>query len=174
MLSSHYITSIISIIFDNLFMTPAILFLEKQKASFEVLEYVHASNNQSFANEASEKLGLAPEKVFKTLIVEVDTYQFVVAIVPSDKQLSMKKVARVALGKKAVMAAAKKVESMSGYVLGGVSPFGQKKKLMTVLDISASNFDTIYVSGGKRGLELAISPNAIEQLLNASVQDIAA
>ncbi|AEP30932.1 Cys-tRNA(Pro) deacylase [Brumicola nitratireducens] len=155
-------------------MTPAILFLEKQKASFDVLEYLHDPNNQSFASEASAKLGIAPETVFKTLVVEVDTHHFVVAIVPSDKQLSMKKLAKAASGKKAIMADAKKVESMSGYVLGGVSPFGQKKKLMTVLDISASNFDTIYVSGGRRGLELAISPNAIEKLLSASVQDIAA
>lgn len=155
-------------------MTPAILFLEKQKASFEVLEYAHDSNNQSFANEASEKLGLAPEKVFKTLVVEVDTVHFVVAIVPANKQLSMKKLAKALLGKKAIMADAKKVESMSGYVLGGVSPFGQKKKLTTVLDISANNFDTIYVSGGKRGVELAISPNAIAHFLNASVHDIGA
>lgn len=155
-------------------MTPAILFLEKQKASFDVFEYLHDPNNQSFASEASEKLGIAPEKVFKTLVVEVDAHHFVVAIVPSDKQLSMKKLAKAASGKKAVMADAKKVERMSGYILGGVSPFGQKKKLMTVLDISASNFDIIYVSGGRRGVELAISPNAIEQLLSASVQDIAA
>jgi Cys-tRNA(Pro)/Cys-tRNA(Cys) deacylase len=71
------------------------------------------------------------------------------------------------------MAEAKKVQSMSGYVLGGVSPFGQKKRLTTLLDISASNFDIIYVSGGRRGLEIAISPNSIEQFLNATVTDIA-
>jgi len=155
-------------------MTPAILFLEKQKAAFKVHEYLHDPNHQSFANEAAEKLGIASEKVFKTLVVEVDTCHFVVAIVPSDKQLSMKKLARAASGKKAAMADAKKVQSMSGYVLGGVSPFGQKKKLVTVLDVSASNFDTIYVSGGRRGLELAISPSDLQQLLHASVQDIAA
>jgi Cys-tRNA(Pro)/Cys-tRNA(Cys) deacylase len=155
-------------------MTPAILFLENQKASFELLEYLHDENNQNFANEASEKLGLAPKIVFKTLVVEVDTNNFVVAIIPSDKQLSLKKLAKAASGKKAVMAEARKVQSMSGYVLGGVSPFGQKKRLITLLDSSASHFDKIYVSGGRRGLEIAISPESIEQLLNAAVDDIAA
>ncbi|MFT7259210.1 MAG: Cys-tRNA(Pro)/Cys-tRNA(Cys) deacylase, partial [Glaciecola sp.] len=128
-------------------MTPAILFLEKQKASFELLEYLHDENNQNFANEASEKLGLAPETVFKTLVVEVDGNNFVVAIVPSDKQLSMKKLAKAASGKKAVMAEARKVQSKSGYVLGGVSPFGQKTRLITILDSSANHFNKIYVSG---------------------------
>jgi Cys-tRNA(Pro)/Cys-tRNA(Cys) deacylase len=155
-------------------MTPAILFLEKQKASFEVLEYLHDENNQNFANEASAKLGLAPETVFKTLVVEVDINNFVVAIVPSDKQLSMKKLAKAVLGKKAVMAEAKKVHSLSGYVLGGVSPFGQKKRLITLLDSSANHFNKIYVSGGRRGLEIAISPDSIKQFLNAVVEDIAA
>jgi Cys-tRNA(Pro)/Cys-tRNA(Cys) deacylase len=155
-------------------MTPAILFLEKQSATFELLEYSHDANNQNFANEASEKLGLPPERVFKTLVIELDVNKFTVAIVPSDKLLSMKKLAKVALSKKATMADAKKVQSMSGYVLGGVSPFGQKKRLPAVLDSSANNFDTIYVSGGKRGLEIAISPTALTQLLNAKVKDIAA
>lgn len=155
-------------------MTPALLFLENKKVSFELLEYLHDENSQNFANEASEKLGLAPEVVFKTLVVKVDKDNFVVAIVPSDKQLSMKKLAKTVAGKKAVMAEARKVKSMSGYVLGGVSPFGQKKRLMTLLDSSASHFDKIYVSGGKRGLEIAISPDSIKQLLNAAVSDIAA
>jgi len=155
-------------------MTPAILFLEKQKASFELLEYLHDESNQNFANEASEKLGLAPETVFKTLVVEVDGNNFVVAIVPSDKQLSMKKLAKAASGKKAVMAEARKVQSKSGYVLGGVSPFGQKTRLITILDSSANHFNKIYVSGGRRGLEVAISPDSIKQFLNAAVEDIAA
>jgi Cys-tRNA(Pro)/Cys-tRNA(Cys) deacylase len=153
-------------------MTPAVLFLEKQKVSFELLEYSHDDNTQNFANEASQKLGLLPETVFKTLVIAVDTCKFIVAIVPSDKQLSMKKLAKAVSGKRAAMAEAKKVQSMSGYVLGGVSPFGQKKGLTTLLDISASNFDTIYVSGGRRGLEIAISPHFIEQFLNAAVTDI--
>jgi Cys-tRNA(Pro)/Cys-tRNA(Cys) deacylase len=92
--------------------------------------------------------------------------------VPSDKQLSMKKLAKAVSGKRATMAQAKKVQRMSGYVLGGVSPFGQKKRLTTLLDINASNFDIIYVSGGRRGLEIAISPNSIELFLNAAVADI--
>lgn len=153
-------------------MTPAVLFLEKQKVPFKLLEYSHDDNTQNFSHEASEKLGLSPETVFKTLVVAVDTNDFIVAIVPSDKELSMKKLAKAVSGKRATMAEAKKVQSMSGYVLGGVSPFGQKKRLTTLLDISASNFDTVYISGGRRGLEIAISPNSIKQFLNATVTDI--
>ncbi len=153
-------------------MTPAVLFLEKQKIPFKLLKYSHDDNTQNFANEASEKLGLSPETVFKTLVVAVDTNNFIVAIVPSDKQLSMKKLAKAVYGKRATMEQAKKVQRMSGYVLGGVSAFGQKKRLTTQLDINASNFDIIYVSGGRRGLEIAISPNSIELFLNAAVADI--
>jgi Cys-tRNA(Pro)/Cys-tRNA(Cys) deacylase len=155
-------------------MTPAILFLEKQKANFELLEYEHDVSNQHFANEAADKLSLKPESVFKTLVVEVDGSKFIVAIVPSNKQLSMKKLAKAVSGKKAVLAEAKKVQNMTGYVLGGVSPFGQKKRLVTVIDSSANIFNNIYVSGGRRGLELSISPSVFSQYLNAIVSDIAA
>jgi Cys-tRNA(Pro)/Cys-tRNA(Cys) deacylase len=155
-------------------MTPAVRFLKKQKVPFKLLKYSHDDNTQNFANEASLKLGLSPERIFKTLVVAVDTNNFIAAIVPSDKQLCMKKLAKAVSGKRAAMAEAKKVQRMSGYVLGGVSPFGQKRRLTTLLDISASNFNTIYVSGGRRGLEIAISPNSIEQFLNAAVIDISA
>ena len=155
-------------------MTPAILFLEKQKVEFELLEYEHDASNQNFANEAAEKLSLKAESVFKTLVVEVDSDKFVVAIVPSNKQLSMKKLAKAVSGKKAILAEAKKVQNMTGYVLGGVSPFGQKKRLVTILDISANNFNNIFVSGGRRGLELSISPAVFSQCLNAKMADIAA
>ncbi len=153
-------------------MTPAVLFLDKQKSSFELLEYTHDPSNQSFANEASDKLNLAPEQVFKTLVIEVDKNHFVVAAIPSNKQLSMKKLAKAASGKKAVMAEAKKVCSMTGYVLGGVSPFGQKKALETFVDDSARNFELIYVSGGRRGLEIAICPSTFESLLGAKFDSI--
>jgi Cys-tRNA(Pro)/Cys-tRNA(Cys) deacylase len=155
-------------------MTPAILFLEKQKVEFELLEYEHDASNQNFANEAAEKLSLKAESVFKTLVVEVDSDKFVVAIVPSNKQLSMKKLAKAVSGKKAILAEAKKVQNMTGYVLGGVSPFGQKKRLVTILDISANNFNNIFVSGGRRGLELSISPTVFSQCLNAKMAEIAA
>ncbi|WP_412970978.1 Cys-tRNA(Pro) deacylase [Glaciecola sp. MF2-115] len=154
-------------------MTPAILFLEKQKVEFELLEYEHDASNQNFANEAAEKLGLKAESVFKTLVVEVDSDKFVVAIVPSNKQLSMKKLAKAVSGKKAILAQAKKVQNMTGYVLGGVSPFGQKKRLVTILDVSANNFESIFVSGGRRGLELSINPAVFPEYLNARISDIA-
>ncbi|MFQ3249194.1 MAG: Cys-tRNA(Pro)/Cys-tRNA(Cys) deacylase [Glaciecola sp.] len=154
-------------------MTPAILYLEKQKVEFELLEYEHDASNHNFANEAAEKLSLQAERVFKTLVVEIDSDKFVVAIVPSNKQLSMKKLAKAVSGKKAILAQAKKVQNMTGYVLGGVSPFGQKKRLVTLLDISANNFKNIFVSGGRRGLELSISPTVFSECLNAKITDIA-
>lgn len=145
-------------------MTPAILFLEKHKVAFETLEYSHDAANQNFSNEASIILKLPPELVYKTLVIEVDLNHFVVAIIPSNKQLSMKKIAKAASGKKAAMAEGKKVQNMSGYVLGGVSPFGQKKLLDTFVDVSAKSVEKLYVSGGRRGLEIGISPIAFKSL----------
>jgi Cys-tRNA(Pro)/Cys-tRNA(Cys) deacylase len=156
------------------FMTPAVLFLEKHKASFDLLEYIHDSSHNSFANEASEKLNLPPELIFKTLVIEVDTNRFVVAVIPANKQLSLKGIAKVASGKKAAMAEAKKVQSMSGYVLGGVSPFGQKKVLETFIHESAKGCKVVYVSGGKRGLEIAISPLLFKTMLSANFVNITA
>jgi Cys-tRNA(Pro)/Cys-tRNA(Cys) deacylase len=145
-------------------MTPAILFLEKHRIVFETLEYSHDAANQNFSNEASVNLKLPPELVYKTLVIEVDLNHFVLAIIPSNTQLSMKKMAKAASGKKAAMAQAKKVQTMSGYVLGGVSPFGQKKTLDTFVDLSAQSVEKLYVSGGRRGLEIGISPIAFKSL----------
>jgi len=158
-------------------MTPAILYLEQHRVEFELLSYEHQDSNQHYADEASQKLGLPPEQVFKTLVVECQfnaKTDYAVAILPSSNKLSMKKLAKQIGAKKTQMADAKKVQNMSGYVLGGVSPFAQKRPLDTVVDISAMNFDEIYVSAGKRGLEIKIAGAQLQALLNASVIDICA
>jgi len=140
-------------------MTPATKQLKKHKVSFETHQYQHDSNASSFGLEAVEKLSLDAEQVFKTLVVCCDTEQLVVAIVPVNLKVNLKSLAKVLKVKKIKMADAKRVESSTGYVLGGVSPLGQKKRLSTVIDARAEKFERIYVSGGRRGLEIELAPN---------------
>jgi len=153
-------------------MTPAIELLKKQKIKFEIHQYQHDSNSDSYGLEAANKMGVAAEQVFKTLVVNVDNKNLTVCILPVSKMLSMKHAAKACLGKKAVMAEKQAVLRSSGYVLGGVSPLGQKKRLKTVLDSSALAFQSIYVSAGKRGLEIEIDPKDLMVLLNANDVDL--
>lgn len=153
-------------------MTPAINLLIKQKISHQVLHYTHNENAPSFGLEASEKLGLAAHLVFKTLVVQLDTQQLCVAILPVDKMLSMKLVAKAAAAKKAQMADKTQVERVTGYVLGGVSPLGQKKRLVTIIDSSAAALALMHVSAGKRGLEIAIAPQDLSRVLQAKFHAI--
>lgn len=140
-------------------MTPAIKALENAKVVFSVHQYEHDSNAPSYGLEASEKLGVATEKVFKTLVTSLDSGDLVVAIIPVDKKLNLKAVAKVSKAKKAKMADPLDVERSTGYILGGVSPLGQKKRLKTLLDDSAQAQSTIYVSAGRRGLEIELAPS---------------
>ena len=121
-------------------MTPAVLLLKKLKVPHQVLEYQHDPHAESYGLEAATKLGLAPAHVFKTLVAALDGKELVTAIVPVDQLLNMKQLAKAAGAKKAAMAAAADVERSSGYVLGGVSPLGQKKLLRTFIDQSAAAF----------------------------------
>ncbi|MEH6454072.1 MAG: Cys-tRNA(Pro) deacylase [Psychromonas sp.] len=148
-------------------MTPAIDLLKKQKIKFNIHHYEHDANSESFGLEAAEKLSVAAERVFKTLVVNVDNKSLVVCILPVSHMLSMKHAAKACSGKKAQMADKQAVLRSTGYVLGGVSPLGQKKRLQTVLDSSALNFQTIYVSAGKRGMDLELDPKDLITLLNA-------
>lgn len=150
-------------------MTPAVKLLKKQNCQFQVLQYVHDPSCENYGEEAVEKLGLHAAQVFKTLVVSLDDNQLAVAIVPVEQQLDLKQIAKAAKAKKAVMADKDKVMRSTGYVLGGVSPFGQKKRLATFLDESASDFTEIYVSAGKRGLEVAVSPQTFMDLLGATL-----
>ena len=149
-------------------MTPATQQLKQKKIPFEVLQYDHDANASSFGLEAVEKLSLEAQQVFKTLVVCCDTDQLAVAIVPVNLKLNLKAIAKELKVKKVKMADAKRVEATTGYVLGGVSPLGQKKRLPTVIDSSAETLEVMYVSGGKRGLEIALAPTDLKTLSQAS------
>lgn len=154
-------------------MTPAINIAKKAKISYIVHEYEHTANTESYGLEAAEKLGIAPEKVFKTLIVTDGTELFV-GIVPVSKQLNLKLMAKAVGVKKISMADTQKVQRSTGYILGGVSPIGQKKRLKTVIDSSSKEFQTINVSAGRRGLEIELAADDLQQLTNATFAEISA
>jgi Cys-tRNA(Pro)/Cys-tRNA(Cys) deacylase len=141
-------------------MTPAVNCAKKAKIEYTLHQYQHDSGAPSYGLEAAEKLAILPERVFKTLVVKLDETQLGVAILPVNSMLSMKSVAKACGARKAEMADKVEVQRSTGYVLGGVSPIGQKKSLKTVIDQSAQQYPTIYVSGGRRGLEIEL--NALE------------
>jgi Cys-tRNA(Pro)/Cys-tRNA(Cys) deacylase len=153
-------------------MTPAINLAQKNNIAHTVHEYSHDSAAESYGMEAAEALGLPPERVFKTLVIMLDGKGLAVAVVPVASKLSMKLVAKAAGAKKAVMAEPHDVERSTGYVLGGVSPLGQKKRLKTFIDASAKRFPTIFVSAGRRGLEIELRPEDLERLTGGSLVDI--
>ena len=148
-------------------MTPAITAARRARITFAVHEYTHDANARSFGLEAAEKLGLDPARVFKTLVVSLDGGGLAVGIVPANAQLDMKQVARALGAKKAAMAPREAAERATGYVMGGISPLGQKKRLPMALDESALGFPTIYVSGGRRGLDLELAPADLLTLTGA-------
>ena len=149
-------------------MTPAIALLEKQKIKFKILSYQHDANNGHYGLEAVEKLNLNSEQVFKTLVLETHEGELIVAITPVSQQVNLKQLAKVAKTKKMALAAPQKVNASTGYILGGVSPIGQKKRLKTYIHSSASEFEIIYVSAGKRGLELKLAIDDIAELTKAT------
>lgn len=138
-------------------MTPAINAAKRAKIAYAVHEYEHDPAAESFGLEAAEKLGLDPARVFKTLVVAAGD-DLVVAVLPVAERLNFKSLAKAVGAKKAAMADVKRVERVTGYVVGGVSPLGQKKRLATVIDASARDHSTIFVSGGRRGLDIELSP----------------
>lgn len=139
-------------------MTPAVKLLEKLKIPYHLHQYHHDETAASYGLEAAEKLAVDAALVFKTLVVETENKSLAVAIIPVEKQLNLKNIAKSLKCKKVSMADPKRVQSTTGYVLGGVSPLAQKKRLTTVLDDSANHCESIFVSGGKRGLEIEMTP----------------
>ena len=155
--------------------TPATVFLQRTGIAFEAHTYRHDPAAPSFGLEAADKLGLDPDTVFKTLMARLDDDrgELVVAIVPVAHQLDLKALARAANVKRAKMAAIADAERSSGYVAGGISPFGQKRPLATFVDETAEICDTIYVSGGQRGLDLGLAPHDLITALDAVVAPLA-
>ena len=159
-------------------MTPAINLAKQRALNYQLHEYVHDSNAASFGLEAAEKLGVDVSQVFKTLVVSTETGALAVAILPVDKTLNFKKMAKALSAhkmlacKKVQMADPKQVERTTGYVLGGVSPLGQKKRLATLIHASAQEQSSIYVSGGRRGLEIELPPEQLATTLAARFADI--
>ncbi|HEX5401326.1 MAG TPA: Cys-tRNA(Pro) deacylase [Pseudonocardiaceae bacterium] len=152
--------------------TPATALLTRQRVPHTLHSYDHDPRHASFGTEASEVLGLAPERVFKTLVAEVDGV-LTVGVVPVVTQLDLKALAAAVGGKKARMAEVVAAERATGYVAGGISPLGQRKRLPVVVDSSAQEFETVFCSGGRRGLEIEIAPADLVKLANAVVAPIA-
>ena len=147
--------------------TPAIAAAERAGVTFRVHEYVHDARAASYGEEAAEALGLEPDRVFKTLVVDVDG-ELTVALVPVTTQLDLR-----ALGKRVAMADMKLAERTTGYVAGGISPLGQRKALPTVIDETAELWETVYVSAGRRGLEIELAPGDLADLTGARFVAIA-
>ena len=154
-------------------MTPAVRALDAAGVPFTLHEYRHDPSARGYGLEAAAALGLDPDQVFKTLLVTADGGDHAVAIVPVSCQLSLKAVG-AALGEKRVeMCDPAVAQRITGYVLGGISPFGQRKRLPTVIDETCDLYPAIYVSGGRRGLDLGVAPGDLLRLLDATTADIA-
>ncbi|MCI2958161.1 Cys-tRNA(Pro) deacylase [Agromyces atrinae] len=152
--------------------TPATLALTRAGVEFTAHPYEHDPRAASFGLEAAEKLGLDPERVFKTLLATVDG-DLVVGVVPVTALLDLKALAAAVGGKRAEMADPRVAERKTGYVVGGISPLGQKTSLTTVVDESAILHETMYVSGGRRGFDIELAPDDLVRVTGASYAAIA-
>lgn len=153
--------------------TAAVALLTETNTPFQMREYEHTEGVTSFGAEAAKNLGASEEQVFKTLLI-VHEKEFAVAIVPVSGKLNVKAAAAALGWKNASMCDPKVAERRTGYVVGGISPLGQKTPSPTLLDESAKLFDTIMVSGGKRGLDVELAPDDLLKLTNGKYADIRA
>ncbi|MDR1806874.1 MAG: Cys-tRNA(Pro) deacylase [Propionibacteriaceae bacterium] len=155
--------------------TAAIQALTKAKVLFTLHEYEHTPGETHFGEETVARLGLDPARVFKTLLAEVTLNgkdQLVVGVVPMSGQMDLKALAAAVGAKKAAMADPAAAERATGYVVGGISPFGQKTRHVTVVDESATGFPTVYVSAGRRGLQVEVDPADLIRLTAAATAPI--
>jgi Cys-tRNA(Pro)/Cys-tRNA(Cys) deacylase len=155
-------------------VTPAIDLLRRLRIEHTIEEYDHDPDHPSYGDEAAEALGLDPDSVFKTLLVTLDDGSHAVAVVPVGARLDLKAIAAAAGAKKAAMTDPAVAERRTGYVVGGISPFGQKRVLPTFVDEWATALDVIHCSGGRRGLEIGVAPDAFVDALGAEFAPIAA
>jgi Cys-tRNA(Pro)/Cys-tRNA(Cys) deacylase len=153
--------------------TPAITMLTRSKVRHTVHPYEHDPRSGSFGVEAAEALGVDPRRLFKTLVASVDG-ALAVAVVPVAGSLDLKALAAAVGGKRAAMADPAEAERATGYVRGGISPLGGRKRLPTVIDSTASEFETMFVSAGRRGLQVELPPEELIRLTGATVAPIAA
>ena len=155
--------------------TQATVFLDANDIVYDARPYEHDPAAESFGLEAAEKLGLEVDVVFKTLMARLDDDrgELVVAIVPVAHKLDLKGLARAAGAKRASMAAVADAERSSGYVAGGISPFGQRRQLRTFVDETAEICDVMFVSGGQRGLDIGVAPTDLVRALNATIAPLA-
>ncbi len=151
--------------------TPATRFLTEVGVSYRVAEYVFKAGTGDLAGDAAKAIGLPPERVFKTLMIEVDGDPACV-VVPADRQVSMKRAATAARGKSASMMDPLRAAQVTAYVKGGISPFGQRRRCPVYLDSLALGFEEIAVNGGKRGLLVLVSPKAMAALDGIAVADL--
>jgi Cys-tRNA(Pro)/Cys-tRNA(Cys) deacylase len=152
--------------------TPATVALRRAGIAFTVHEYHHDPGATSYGREAADALGLPYPQVFKTLVATVDG-RLQVAVIPVDRTLDLKALAAAVGGKRAAMADVADAERATGFVAGGISPIGQRRRLPTIVDVSALGQDRVYVSGGKRGLDIGLSPSDLVSVTGASVLPIA-
>ncbi len=153
-------------------VTPAITLLDEAGVDYRLREYERGDDLRDFGREAADALGLPYEQVFKTLVAVADD-ELVVAVVPVSGMVNLKRLAAAVGAKKATMCDPTTAERTTGYVLGGISPLGQKRRLPTVVDETADLFATILVSGGKRGLDIELAPGDLIRLLDATTADVA-
>lgn len=153
-------------------MTPATKVLDKARVNYSLHRYEHDPQAESYGGEAAEKLGLDPARVFKTLLASTETGELLVAVVPVSGQLDLKLLARAAGSKRIGMADPAAAQRSTGYLLGGISPLGQKKRLRTFIDDSARQWLEIYVSAGRRGLEIALAPSDLASQTHATFAPI--
>ena len=139
-------------------ITPAVRSIERAGLRFQLLEYDYDRSADEIGLQAAQALGRPPSTVFKTLVVALDSGELICAIIPSDARLNLKAIALAAGAKKAELSDPKKAERTTGYIVGGISPLGQRKRLRTFIDASAVALNEIVVNGGRRGLQIVLRP----------------